>query len=639
MKNVRKLIALGSIMLVASSAAISRAETKQSYTLSPFAGYYLYDDKDKLEDGPVFGLGLGHDLTKEWAIELAGFYVDSENAKPLKNGAHSILMRLEGLYNFSFSEKIIPFLAAGAGSIYMDAAQRKKDYDPFVNYGGGVKYQLDDDLALRIDVQHIIPFEDTRNNFLFTIGASYRFGGVKDALDNDDDGVPDLLDSCADTPRSATVDSKGCPLDSDGDGVYDHQDRCPNTESGLSVDKKGCPLDSDGDGVYDQLDKCSDTPRGVKVDAKGCPLDSDGDGVEDYLDKCPGTKSDTTVDQKGCPLDSDKDGVIDKDDQCPATESGVRVNTKGCPLDSDNDGVSDSLDKCPDTPMGEHVDENGCTQKAADADNDGVRDATDRCPGTESGVKVDKNGCPFDNDTDGVYDYQDKCANTPQGFKVDANGCPLDTDGDGVYDSADRCPNSPWGIKVEANGCPFDSDADGIYDYLDKCADTPEGIKIDANGCPLDTDKDGVYDSVDKCPDTPKGAKIDDQGCNIKLLQPVSLKINVEFDVNKAEIKPEYHDNLAEVATFMRSFPDSSAVIEGHTDSSGNPDMNKELSQRRADSVVNYLINKLEIQADRLKAEGFGASNPVTSNDTAEGRAQNRRVVATISGTTLVDKK
>ncbi len=89
-------------------------------------------------------------------------------------------------------------------------------------------------------------------------------------------------------------------LDSDGDGVPDIKDLCADTPRGVKVDERGCPLDSDMDGVPDYKDRCADTPRGVKVDERGCPLDSDMDGVPDYLDKCPGTPRCATVNKEGC---------------------------------------------------------------------------------------------------------------------------------------------------------------------------------------------------------------------------------------------------------------------------------------------------------------------------------------------------
>ena len=91
-------------------------------------------------------------------------------------------------------------------------------------------------------------------------------------IDSDDDGVPDAIDQCPNTPAGAKVDARGCELDSDHDGVVDRLDQCPDTVAGAKVDGRGCELDSDGDGIVDRLDLCPNTPAGVRVDASGCPL-------------------------------------------------------------------------------------------------------------------------------------------------------------------------------------------------------------------------------------------------------------------------------------------------------------------------------------------------------------------------------
>ena len=125
---------------------------------------------------------------------------------------------------------------------------------------------------------------------------------------------------------------KAAPIDSDDDGVPDAIDQCPNTPAGAKVDARGCELDSDHDGVVDRLDQCPDTVAGAKVDARGCELDSDHDGVVDRLDQCPDSVAGAKVDARGCELDSDGDGIVDRLDQCPNTPAGVRVDATGCPL-------------------------------------------------------------------------------------------------------------------------------------------------------------------------------------------------------------------------------------------------------------------------------------------------------------------
>ena len=123
--------------------------------------------------------------------------------------------------------------------------------------------------------------------------------------DSDQDGVPDDLDICPDTPAAAygRVDATGCPIDTDGDGVPDYKDECPNTPPAAfdHLDEHGCPTDTDGDGVPDYLDECPNTPATAHgfVDAKGCPLDTDNDGIPDYMDECPYSVG--SASNNGCP--------------------------------------------------------------------------------------------------------------------------------------------------------------------------------------------------------------------------------------------------------------------------------------------------------------------------------------------------
>ena len=242
-----------------------------------------------------------------------------------------------------------------------------------------------------------------------------------------------------------------------------------------------------------------------------------------------------------------------------------------------------------------------------------------------------------DSDNDGVPDSADKCPNTPKGETVGVDGCPLDSDGDGVVDSLDKCPNTPKGEKVGADGCPVanDSDGDGVTDSLDKCPNTPQGEKVGADGCPLDSDGDGVADSLDKCPDTPKGVKVDKDGCPEKVAVKVSIALHVEFDSGKADVKAKYHDQIKEVADFMTTYPETTAVIEGHTDNVGKEASNLSLSTRRAESVRTFLIDKFGIAPGRLVAKGFGSSQPIADNATSEGRQKNRRITAVIETVTM----
>jgi OOP family OmpA-OmpF porin len=105
--------------------------------------------------------------------------------------------------------------------------------------------------------------------------------------------------------------------------------------------------------------------------------------------------------------------------------------------------------------------------------------------------------------------------------------------------------------------------------------------------------------------------------------------LNVEFDFDKSTIKKGYDKDINDLAKVMKDYPDLNVVIEGHTDNVGTAAYNKKLSQRRAEAVKQYLVEK-GINANRITAEGFGFDRPIASNDTDEGRQQNRRVEAAV---------
>jgi outer membrane protein OmpA-like peptidoglycan-associated protein len=255
-----------------------------------------------------------------------------------------------------------------------------------------------------------------------------------------------------------------------------------------------------------------------------------------------------------------------------------------------------------------------------DADRDGIVDEADACGDTPAGDRVDARGCTVrDSDSDGVFDEADACPDTPAGERVDPKGCPLpkDADADGVADPTDACPDTPKGTKVDPKGCPPDSDGDGVSDDLDACADTPQGTKVDAKGCPLDSDSDRVSDTADKCPNTAAGLEVDADGCQVL--------IGVNFETGKAVLTPESAAILDRVAQSLVARDTVRVEVVGHTDSTGSISVNRRLSTARAEAVRKYLVSQ-GVSEDRLTARGAGPDEPLASNDTAEGRAQNRRV-------------
>lgn len=141
-----------------------------------------------------------------------------------------------------------------------------------------------------------------------------------------------------------------------------------------------------------------------------------------------------------------------------------------------------------------------------------------------------------------------------------------------------------------------------------------------AVGCP-DEDGDGICDDQDACPGTPRGIAVDERGC-------WALSSEVLFAFDKSEIKPQYYPFLDETKKIFDDYPTMRVEVAGHTDYIGTEAYNQQLSERRANAVKNYLINKVGIEASRLKAVGYGEARPACtdSSPSDECRAQNRRV-------------
>lgn len=341
----------------------------------------------------------------------------------------------------------------------------------------------------------------------------------------------------------------------------------------------GCSNDRDKDGIPDNKDDCIDTPG--LAEFKGCP-DTDGDKIMDKLDSCVTVAG--PIETNGCP-DRDGDGIIDPEDDCP-TDSGL-VEFNGCP-DMDGDGIKDLDDKCPEKPG--PVEFEGCP----DTDDDGLPDNKDSCP--EKKGPIDNNGCPYgDKDGDGVLDKDDKCIDIPG--PAANKGCPYaDLDGDGVLDKDDSCIDTPG--PTENSGCPF-SDLDG----------------------------DGVLDKDDRCPQTP--GPTTNQGCpEIQKEEQEVLNTafnNLEFETGRDVIKSSSYESLNNLAALLIKKEEWKIQISGHTDAVGNDASNLKLSEKRSKAVGAYLESK-GVQTDRMIIRWFGETEPIADNDTAEGRARNRRV-------------
>ncbi len=345
-------------------------------------------------------------------------------------------------------------------------------------------------------------------------------------------------------------------------------------------------------------------PKRVLIKTK---VDRDGDGILDDVDACPEQPEDKDLfeDEDGCPdPDNDKDNVLDPLDKCPNTPGPAE--NEGCPYgDRDQDAVNDHDDECPDQPEDKDGDRDADGRPDIDADKDGIEDCTPGCPikGAEALAAAAADGGVS---AASVALMCDACERDPEdkdGFD-DADGCPdVDNDKDGILDAADACPNVPG--PLENKGCPrTDTDGDGFFDDEDGCPKEP-GVRHEddptQNGCPK----------------------------KFKLIvikkDRIEIKQQVQFDTGKATIKPASAKLLAEVGEAIRDSALSKVIIEGHTDDVGNDEFNMKLSEDRAKSVRQWLVEKERVNPAILEAVGYGETKPIESNRTKNGRQANRR--------------
>lgn len=244
---------------------------------------------------------------------------------------------------------------------------------------------------------------------------------------------------------------------------------------------------------------------------------------------------------------------------------------------------------------------------------------------------------PQDRDHDGILDPVDAC---PDEFGVASddprkNGCPIrDRDGDRILDPDDACPDEPGvaSIDPKKHGCPLrDRDKDNILDENDACPDLPGLASSDPekNGCP-DSDSDGIIDPKDACPNAagPPNDDPEKNGCPPARIEQGQIRIleQVKFKTDSAEILGESNYILGAVLEILRDHEEITRIsIEGHTDDVGKPAYNKRLSEKRAASVVKWLL-AAGIAPTRLSSAGFGLEAPLVPNDGEEGRRKNRRV-------------
>lgn len=196
--------------------------------------------------------------------------------------------------------------------------------------------------------------------------------------------------------------------------------------------------------------------------------------------------------------------------------------------------------------------------------------------------------------------------------KTEIEGLSKDSDGDGVSDAFDADNNTPEGVAVDGKGNALDVDMDGIADYADEDPFTARGVQVDAKGRELDSDKDGVANSVDMEPNTPSGATVNFKGQEIRGAKDAFMP-SVYFDFNSSSVSYANYERLASVAALLQANPSYTLKVIGYADSVGNSENNHKIALRRANAVIDALVNMFSVDASRLSAQSKGEDAPLAN--------------------------
>lgn len=213
---------IGAAMLVFCLSSLAMAENKAGkFSLSPMVGGYVFEGNQDQKNAMSYTLALGYNFTKSVGTEFAFSFVDTE-PDPGKGDIDVSLARWDVLYHFAPDSSLVPYVAAGVGTLITDPVKGKTDPDFMLNYGAGVKYFFAENVALRGDVRHVLELDDKYNNLIYSAGIVFQLAST---------GAPEPV-----------VQPEPVVIDSDGDGVPDDRDKCPDTPRGVQVDADGCPL-------------------------------------------------------------------------------------------------------------------------------------------------------------------------------------------------------------------------------------------------------------------------------------------------------------------------------------------------------------------------------------------------------------
>ena len=446
------------------------------------------------------------------------------------------------------------------------------------------------------------------------------------------------------------LDATGMLVSTLAGDTQEYENLIKPTTQPFAVVKDTLPinLDVDGDGIVDSLDICDNSISNDDIKPYGCSqkeLDSDHDGIPDNIDKCPNTVFGAKVDQNGCEIEGENNKFQFNQE---VFVQKVQEYTDNSPIKDSSAGLYDynyspiAANNTPSTKMDNHLmyDQFKVIKRYDEVSVQGFKKEGLSQNSQEQIAKIAQHIQSFNDDkvVVTVIGHTKKLKNieTSQQTAIDyANAVAKVLQDNGV--SSDimivegRADKDRGYLATLLNEEPL-NDRVMISAYVPK---TMEEIveETKQKEAPVtlapDTDNDGVIDSSDQCLDTPEGVLVDANGC------PITINLKVLFATNSAAINPESMEETLKFGEFLLENPEYNTVITGHAskDRLASDSYNKQLSLRRAQSVKDALI-KEGIDESRITVIGKGVEQPVATNYTKEGRAQNQRIEAIIIDTT-----
>lgn len=225
------------------------ANSEYKYEITPLIGGTYTEgnlnlDRNYANGGLSIGFNLDDSMFDQVELGLLRSIGDVGYDDGRDTGITRVFTNL--IKEYSINDALSFYGLVGAGIEHFDEEALGNEDGLFANYGLGIKYKISEAMSLKADVRHLVEFDDSDNNLLYTVGLAIPFG-----------------------KKAAPAPA---PKDSDNDGVIDSKDQCPTTPAGAAVDANGCEFDTDMDGVVNRLDQCPATPKGDIVDEKGCSL-------------------------------------------------------------------------------------------------------------------------------------------------------------------------------------------------------------------------------------------------------------------------------------------------------------------------------------------------------------------------------